>query len=365
LQSGTVASRVELETALKSLDGWYRQSTMFLQRSRLLGEAVPPPPSTLPLDMTGLHQKCVESVRQAEPLYHRLMGRVLPRLFQSFWPVVVFVILSGLLFGVVRSFVDPSWLGLKLQSTARDWQLIAGGAGAALGLVLLFLLHLVSGHRTLPGYDKLLQLAVDADTAYQRWTVVSQRELERQEGDLAHQHDVRQNKRDAALARADERLQNRLQAADAQREEEHRAARTHYPARLAEIERIRLRDRQQAESHFDTAWGGTLIRREQDFRRLQAEFDQRVADSRRVYQQSWIELVREWRATLSELGSTADSLWQTMRRVCPDWTDVARALGDPSESAVEHAASVLPSAQSDAEDSALGEIGRASCRERV
>ena len=341
LQSGTVASRIELETALKSLDGWYQQATKFLQRCRLLGEAVPPPPSTLPLDMTGLHQKCVESVRQSEPLYHSLISRLLPCLFQSFLPAVVFVILGFLLFGVIRAFIQPAWLGLKLESTARDWQFISGGASAAISLVSLFLLHLIAGQRTLPDYDKLLQLAIDADTAYQRWTVVSQRELERQQSDLAHQNEIRQNKRDAALARADERLQNRLQAADARRDEEDRAAKTHYPARLAEVERIRLHDHQQAESHFDTAWGGSLIRREQDFRRLQAEFDQRLADSRQAYQQSWIELVREWRDALSELGITADSLWENMYRVCPNWADVSRNLQSPQQPNEEHASSML------------------------
>ncbi|MBC8117711.1 MAG: hypothetical protein H7062_25255, partial [Candidatus Saccharimonas sp.] len=355
LQSGTVASRIELETALKSLDGWYRQSTEFLQGSRLLGEAVPPPPSTLPPDMTGLHQKCVESVRQAEPLYHGLMGRVLPRLFQGFWPVVAFVVLSGLLFGAIRSFVDPALLGLKLQSADRDWQFIAAAAGTALSLVSLFMLHLLAGQRALPGYDKLLQLAVDADTAYQRWIVVSQRELERNEADLAHQQNIRQTKRDAALARADDRLRIRVQAANTRRDEERQTAKTHYPARLAEIERTRLSDRQQAENRFESAWRDSLLRREQDFRRLQAEFDQRVAASRQVYKQSWIELVCEWQTTLSELGSIADSLGETMRRVCPDWADVARNLELPSQSAVEHAASVLPSAQSEEESPALGE----------
>ncbi len=357
LQSGMVASRIELQTALKSLDGWYRQATEFLQRSHLQGEAVPPPPSTLPLDMTGLHQKCVESVRESEPLYHRLMGRVLPSVFRGFWPVVAFVVLSGLLFGVIRSSVDPAWLGLKLQEADRDWQYIAGGAGAALSLVSLFLLHLFAGQRALPDYDKLLQLAVDGDTAYQRWVVASQRELERQEADLAHQQDVRQHQRDAGLARADDRMRIRIQAAEARRDEEHHAAKAHYPARLTEIERTRQSDRLQAESRFESAWRDSLLRREQDFRRLQAEFDQRVAVSRQAYQQNWLELVREWRATLGELGCTADRLWETMRRVCPDWTDVARILEDPSQSHVGHAAGVLPSAQSDEAGSALRECG--------
>ena len=330
LQLARVASRTELEIALKSLDGWYRQSTVYLQSCRLLGEPVPPSPNTLPADALSLHQKCVESVRASEPLYQSLMSRLLPRLFQSFWPLVAFVVLSLLLFGVIRAAVNPTLLGLKLTSADRDWQFIAGGAAAAISLVSLFLLHLVAGHRALPDFEKLLQLAVDGDFAYQRWAVVSNRELEQQEADLAHQHEIRQHKRGVALTRAEERHRARHATAEQLRAEAHRAAKNQYPARLAQIEQIRQQERQQAETRFEAAWNDSLLRREQDFRNLQGEFDKRVAVSRQVYQQSWIDLMREWRATLSELGTTADAMQELLRQVCPDWADVIRALELPA-----------------------------------
>ena len=329
VQSGRVASRTELEVALKSLDGWYRQSIAFLQSCRLLGEPVPPQPNTLPTDAVGLHQKCVESVRQSEPLYHSLMSRLLPRLFQGFVPLVAFVVFTLLLFVVLRSAVDPAWLSLKLTRADRDWQFIAAGASAAISLIGLFLLHLVAGQRALPDFEKLLQLAVDGDFAYQRWTVVSHRELELQEADLAHQHDVRQHKREAALARAEERQRTRRQAAEQRHATEQRAAKNHFPARLAEIQRSRQQDRQQAESQFEGAWHDSLHRREQDFRNLQGEFDKRVAVSRQVYQQSWIDLMRGWRATLDELGAESDALQTVLRQVCPDWSEVIRKLESP------------------------------------
>ncbi len=329
IQLGRVASRTELEVALKSLDGWYRQSIAFLQSCRLLGEPVPPQPCTLPTDAVGLHQKCVESVRQSEPLYHSLMSRLLPRLFQSFVPLVAFVVFTLLLFVVLRSTVDPAWLSPRLTRADRDWQFIAAGASAAISMIGLFLLHLVAGQRALPDFEKLLQLAVDGDFAYQRWTVVSQRELQLQEADLAHQHDVRQHKRDAALARAEERQRTRRQAAEQRHATEQRAAKSHFPARLAEIQRSHQQDRQQAEAQFEGAWRDSLLRREQDFRNLQGEFDKRVAVSRQVYQQSWINLMREWRATLDELGAESDALQTVLRQVCPDWSEVIRKLESP------------------------------------
>ena len=329
VQLGRVASRTELEVALKSLDGWCRQSNAFLQSCRLLGEPIPPQPNTLPTDAISLHQKCVESVRQSEPLYHSLMSRLLPRLFQGFVPLVAFVVFTLLLFVVLRSAVDPAWLSLKLTRADRDWQFISAGASAAISLIGLFLLHLVAGQRALPDFEKLLQLAVDGDFAYQRWAIVSHRELELQEADLAHQHDVRQHKRDAALVRAEERQRTRRQASEQRHATEQRAAKSHFPARLTEIQRSRQQDRQQAESQFEGAWRDSLLRREQDFRNLQGEFDKRVAVSRQVYQQSWIDLMREWRSTLNELGAESDAMQTLLRQVCPEWSEVIRKLESP------------------------------------
>ena len=65
-----------------------------------------------------------------------------------------------------------------------------------------------------------------------------------------------------------------------------------------------------------------LLRRERDFRNLQAEFDLRVTQSRQLYQQSWGQLVRDWHGGLRELGVAADALCEALRRNCPKWSTV-------------------------------------------
>jgi DNA segregation ATPase FtsK/SpoIIIE, S-DNA-T family len=322
LQTGLVASRTELETALTLLDGWYRHSTDFLQRCRLLGEASPPEPSTLPVDLPSLHQKCIDSMQQAEPLHRRLMRRILPLAFRGVLPLVVFLAISGALFAAIWLFVPPSLVGLKLSSTTRDWQLISAGVGAAVGLVTLFMLHLIAGHRTLPDYEKIMQMAVDADAAFQRWNVASQRELERQEKELERLHEVRLKKRDTAVAHADNKLQARLDEAQALYQADLRDANAHFPAQLDEIERTKTHDLQQVEARYEAARQDHLLRRESDFRNLQATYDQRVGESRRIYQQSWQELIRDWHGGLRATGASADALCDTMRRICPDWPHV-------------------------------------------
>ncbi|MEI8379439.1 MAG: FtsK/SpoIIIE domain-containing protein [Planctomycetota bacterium] len=322
LQSGLAASRMELETTIKTLDGWYRNVTSFLQKSRVLGEVHAPAPSALPLDVTGLHQLCVDAMRQVETIQQRINSRLLPRFFGGYLPVVLFVLCSAGFSGLIWLVIPPSLTGLKIDSSARDWVWIAWGAGSAFGLVFLFLLHLFAGQRVLPDFERLLQLTVDADASYQRWLVISKRESDSQEADLVRLDEDREKKREAAVAHSDAKLNLRMNAANARRETDTQAAQASFPARLAEIERLRIQERRSLEARSSATQHDLILRREQDFRNLQAEFDERVASSRQLYQHAWGQLIRDWHGGLKDLGDLADALCDAARRNCPKWPTV-------------------------------------------
>lgn len=322
MQTGMAASRTELELAVSSLDGWYRTTTAFLQRCRLLGESALPDPSALPLDLTGLHKTCVESMRQADPIQKRLMGRILPRLFRGIWPLLIFILCSGAVSGLIWLLVPPSVIGLRIDAAARDWALIAAGAGSAIGLIFMFLLHLYAGHQSILDYEKLMQLAVDGDVACERWIVVARRECEEQEAELLRVHEARERQRESALAQAKSKFESQISAANSRYESESQAAQTSFPARLAEIDRVRKLESEQTEARFAAVQHDLLLRRERDFRHLQSEYDQRVGQSRQVYQQGWGQLIRDWHGGLQEAGIAADALCDELKKRCPDWSTV-------------------------------------------
>lgn len=321
LKSGLVASRTELETALAALNEWYRTAAHFLQKCRIVGEITQPPPSALPVDLTGLHQSCVEAMRQSEPIQRRIMKRFLPRLFRGVWPLLMFVLCSAILAGLIW-LIPPTAIGMKLDHAAKDWIWISTGAAAAISLVFMFLLHLYAGHQVMPDFDRLLQLSVDAENAFHRWTIASQRECEQQEVELKRMHEAREKKRQTAVAQSDAKLKSRLAAARARYDSQMRAAKTSFPARLAEIQRIREHEQQRLQSQSTAANSDILLRRERDFRNLQSEFDLRVAQSRKQYLDSWAELVRDWHTGLREIGVAADELCDALRRNCPKWSTV-------------------------------------------
>lgn len=322
MQSGVAASRMEMETTIKTLDEWYRTVTHFLQRGRLLGEVHAPAPSALPLDVTGLHELCVDALRQVEPIHRRLMRRILPRLFGGFFPLILFVLCTTTLAGLIWLVIPPSMIGLKIDSTARDWVWIASGAGAAFSLVFLFLLHLFAGQRVLPDFERQLQLTVDADAAYQRWLIVSRRECDAQQAELVRLDELREKKREAAVNHTDAKLTGRLNAANARRDSELQNAQDTFPLRLAEIERLRTQELRAAETRSSAVQHDLMLRREQDFRNLQSEFDERISSSRQQYQQAWGQLIRDWHGGLKELGVSSDAFCDAVRRNCPRWATV-------------------------------------------
>lgn len=322
LQTGMAATRSEMDSALTTLDGWYRTTSHFLQKCRVLGEAPPPGPSTLPADMLGLHQTCMESMRQADPIQKRVLRRILPRLFGGVWPLLLFVLCGGLIGGSIWLLLPPTLIGLRLDPAAKDWMWISLGAGSAIGLVLLFLMHLYAGQLVIPDFERLVQLAADADAAYQKWLIAAQRECDLQEAELQKSHEAREKKREAAVVHSDARLQARLKDAESRRLAALKDAESTFPARLAEIKSTSSRELQELDARVAATQRVLLSRRDGDFKNLQAEFDQRVTQSRLQYQQSWTELVKDWQTRLREIGVSADEMNEVLRRNCPKWSTV-------------------------------------------
>jgi len=322
METGFAASRTELELAVNTLVGWTQSAGDFLQRCRMLSETTPPDPAPLPPDLASLHQLGVEAARTGEPIQRRLRGRILPRLFRGVWPVLLFLACTSLLAGLIWSVVPPSLLGLKLEPGAPDWFWIATGTGSAVSLILMFLIHLAAGHRAVPDYEQLVQLAVNAESALQRWSAASRQEIALQQEELTRLHEARERTRERAVERAETRLAERLAAAaEAQRTERDAALKT-YPARLAEIRRSLTQYLQQMEAATTSSRQSLLLRREADFRHLQSEFDERLSHSRQDYQRAWGQLIRDWNTGLREIGATSDELCELARRQCPRWATV-------------------------------------------
>ena len=239
-------------------------------------------------------------------------------------PALLFEAVSGALFGLIWNLVDPNLLNLKLKSSDRDWLYIAAGIASAIGLLFVFFLHMSTSRRVWPDYEVLLQQQIDAHYSHSVWEKTSKTQLNMLEAECSHLHDLRVRRRESAISGAQSKLQSRM--ADVQRVYSNvlRNAHASYPGRLNELESRRMRERQQIEQKYEADSQEKMFRRENDFRKLQSEFDVRTNESRRRYQQTWMELIRAATRMSHNSLQISDGFRSAASAVCPSWDQVVR-----------------------------------------
>ena len=327
LQQATAAysaAEIELNAGLQNLDSGYDQVVRFLQKSHLWSEPVVPEKSVPTSTVDVMKSTCLATTAASEPLRRRILGRLLPLLFRGPVPVLLFAAGSGGLFGLIWILVDPNLLNLKLKSTDRDWLYIAAGVASAFGFLFVLFLHMYTSRRVWPDYEVLLQKRTDAKFAHSVWEKVSKTELNMLEAECSHLQELRVKRRESAISGADATLRSRM--TELQRVNSTVLQHSHaaYPGRLNTLEARRQHERERIEQKYQTDSQDLIFRRENDFRKLQAEFDVRTNDSRRRYQQSWMDLIRAWQSDIARLGQTSDALRAAAMAICPDWDKVAR-----------------------------------------
>lgn len=322
-QANYAAAEVELKTGMDSLEQGYEQALKYLQRSHMWSEPVEPEPTVALASVEEMKSACLQTISASEPIRRRILGRFLPLLFIGPLPFVLFLICTGAVFGLVWGLVDPHWLQLKLNQSDRDWIYISTGIGAAFSLLSVLFFHLYVSYSVWPDYEELLQKLIDARHVYGAWQRTSLTDLNMLEAECVHLQELRVNRRETAITTADSKKQSRLAEIQRQYTTVHQHAVTVYPARLNELEARRDREREQIETSNKSASHDLIYRREADFRRLQSEFDARMNEHRRRYQQAWTNLIQQWQSDLRQLGHFSQVLRTAAASICPAWETIA------------------------------------------
>ncbi|WP_397570082.1 FtsK/SpoIIIE domain-containing protein [Schlesneria sp. T3-172] len=322
----------ELTAGLKGLDDGHDRVVRFLQRCRIWndpGEVTP----TLPLSSVEVMKSaCLAEVAAAEPLQQRILARLLPRLFAGPFPLLLFLLIAGTLFGLLYGVVDPSLVTLKLKATDRDWMWICAGVASATGLVLIMFLHLYASRRTYPDYEQLVQHRANAHYAYSVWDKDGRSELNTLSAQCADLNDQRAKRRESAISAADNKLTTRITQLQREYMEAVDQANATFPVLLRQVEEYRQKETEAAQRSYRLDMDALRFRRESDFRQLQTEFDSRVAEGRNRYQQAWLQLIHTWKTDLAKLGQQSSGLLTKADSLCPSWESLASREVPPPES---------------------------------
>ncbi len=318
------AAQIELKTGIDGLSAGYDRVVRFLKRSHLWSEPTDPDPNVAMSTVEAMKMACLDAISASDPLRQRITSRLLPLLFVGLLPVVLFLGISLVLFGLIWGLVDPAILQLKLKPTDRDWLLISAGVAAAFGLLPVLFLHMFVSMKVWPDYEELLQQLINARFAHSVWERTAKTELNMIEAECSHLQELRVKRRDSAIGGAESKLAIKSTEIRRQHSAVLQHAGTAYPGRLNALETKRKAEREELTNQYQADSEDQIFRRESDFRKLQNEFDTRMNDHRRLYQQSWLELIRSWYSDLEELGERSDALCEAAREICPTWDAIAK-----------------------------------------
>ena len=318
------AAEIELKARIESQESGYEQVVRFLQRSHIWSEPTEPESTVQNSSVEAMKTACLAAFDASEPLRQKILGRLLPSLFIGIVPIFVFLGFSGLLFAIIWGQIDPSLLKLQLKSTDPDWLYIAAGSSLGLSLIPMLIMHLMASRKVWPDYEMLHQQLIDARRAYSIWERTSMTDLNMLEAECSHLQELRVKRRDSAINGAESKMQNRVAEIQQIWQTVVQQASAKYPSRLNFLESRRVGEREQIEKKYQADSQDLIFRRESDFRMLQSEFDLRTADSRKRYQQAWMDLIRAWRADVSQFAKISDNLCQAAKVICPDWNVVSR-----------------------------------------
>lgn len=318
------AAELELKTRMQSLESGYEQVVRFLQRSHIWSEPEEVEPKVPVGSVDEMKNACLAAIGTSEPLRHRILERLLPKLFMGIAPIFVYLAFFVILFGGIWGVIDPAWMQLKLKHSDMEWVYISLGISFAFAFLPTFFLHMNASQTAWHDYEHLHQQLTDARYAYAIWEKGSVTELNMLEAECNRLQELRVERREGAVAKAEEKLEARLEEITHLRAKALQHSNSAYPTQLNHLQAKRTAQRQKAEKEYETASQDLIFRRESDFRALQTEFDKRTSDIRRRYQQSWKDLILAWRSDIAQLGRASDALSDAASAICPPWDVVAR-----------------------------------------
>lgn len=253
----------------------------------------------------------------------------IPRLFQGYRSLVLFLLLTGALAVPIGMFVNPHVVNQTLGRGEPGWWGIAAGAAAVCSLILLAVVYTIGSMQQSEVFGRLQQSMTEAAWLHQRWLAYAKRDHQRMQADFAARQADFEAQRRAALERYEKAHQERsreieqgrmreLQTENARYGELQGATRRRRETRLTELERGHRQRRESAALAFD----------EEEQRRaaaLEAYSQQR----RRRQAELWHQLKSGWDAATRQLAAELGAAQADSRNRFAEWEALASGSWHP------------------------------------
>jgi DNA segregation ATPase FtsK/SpoIIIE, S-DNA-T family len=330
LESQVEAAQQELQQAVAEADALSRQALAYVESCRLSTEVGLTEPQMPPPDLVSLRELCLQSARDVEAPYHRLMGMWLPRLYVGLRPVGVFLLLTACLGGGLWWLIDPGLLGVRGDSRDTGWIAIVLVSAGGVSLATLSLLHLVAGQRVFPLLTAVFAKARAAQALLARWQNTAGDEIETAHRDCDQRHSRRLAQRDEALQKAALEFAERSRALAESRQSELEQLRSSADQHRRKLEADRDIELARLSRAEQGAWQEFETRCTSSVAELNALHQQRLTEIEQTAHAAWTELRSQWLDGLGALTAQVEQ-WQAATPTARDWSGMLRDAPAPDE----------------------------------
>lgn len=250
-----------------------------------------------------------------------LQRQVFARLITPATLAIVFVVLGTITFVAMKYGISPGSVGLE-QVRPRLWLMLSGGAGLAVGLIVVVILHAVARKQTLDALSPLQQGMARSQQAHAAWMALAKDELQRQEQAYRAQQESLVTRRQAARQQFENERQEGLTRIESERKSALEAPTRERENRLREAGRRREADQGGiAEEHrAAVAAAREMIDREKhDFEQKR---QRRIADARATRSEHLRVMTGDWNATIADLETKIATVCQADDRYPADWLSI-------------------------------------------
>ena len=243
----------------------------------------------------------------------------LPKFFQGFRSLFVFVGLLAAVGVLFFLFVPPQMLGIAEGRNSPTWLGISAAVGAGVSLILSGILYVLANSKMSDTLSLLQSSIAESEWLYSRWAQVAEKDVTEAEKEFHKKQEQYDRQRDQALARYQKAHQDRINEIETLRSSQAVASRQRYVDQKAYLESSRTTQLAALETHMRQQQEVG----EQHFQTLrsqaQTNLDQELSDHRRQQAAAWSALKTRWEQSLQQANQQLTALQSEVSTSSPPW----------------------------------------------
>ncbi len=296
-----------LDARWQQLETIHRDAVELMQRRGHWDNLPEMPPVNVILEKQPGRRFC-HALEQAQSQWRAISKQFLPKLFQGFRPLGIFLLLwiaaATPSLGLFKAF--PTWWNWW------HWAGVSTAAAAVLALIAGIWTYRIAKRKSVEAYLALRRTMLEAGLGYPAVLETTKADCQRLDATIIARHKAQSQKADEEFAAATTRIERR-------RQKDLHAADERYPRRLAELAARRDRTLKEIE-----AKGPPLLRRIAEAyaaasERLGQRRQKALEESRQQFDRQWNEMASRWWTGVERFRLWATEADEVCREAFPHW----------------------------------------------